>query len=85
MISKPDTIDQAREVLLGLIKPTCAEEGCVKYELHQNTTDFTFIEEWEDDESLDFHLESEHLVAAREKLGDLLAAPPHIRRYKLIN
>ncbi len=87
LISKPDTIERTREVLLRLVEPTCAEEGCIKYELHQNTadpTDFTFIEEWIDDASLDVHLDSEHLIAAREKLGDLLAVPADIRRYKLI-
>lgn len=87
LISKPDSIDETREVLLGLIGPTCAEEGCVAYELHQNTadpTDFTFIEEWTDDASLDAHLGSAHLAAAREKLGDLLAEPADIRRYRLI-
>mgnify|MGYP003389949702 CR=1 FL=1 len=88
LISKPDTIDQTREVLIGLVEPTRAEEGCIKYELHQNTsdpTDFTFIEEWTDDASLDVHLESEHLIEAREKLADLLAAPADIRRYRLIS
>lgn len=87
LISKPDSIDETREVLLGLITPTCAEAGCIKYELHQNTTDptdFSFIEEWTDDASLDAHLESAHLAAAREKLGDLLAEPADIRRYRLI-
>ncbi len=87
LISKPETIDATREVLLGLIEPTCAEDGCVTYELHQNTadpTDFTFIEEWADDASLDAHLESAHLTAAREKLSTLLAAPADIRRYTLI-
>lgn len=87
LISKPDSINETRDVLLGLIGPTCAEAGCVTYELHQNTadpTDFTFIEEWTDDASLDAHLESAHLAAAREKLGDLLAAPADIRRYRLI-
>ncbi|HMS08112.1 MAG TPA: putative quinol monooxygenase [Pyrinomonadaceae bacterium] len=87
LISKPDSIDETREVLLGLIEPTVAEAGCITYELHQNTadpTDFTFIEEWTDDASLDAHLESAHLAAAREKLGDLLAEPADIRRYRLI-
>ena len=87
LISKPDSIDETREVLLGLIEPTVAEAGCITYELHQNTadpTDFTFIEEWTDDASLDVHLESAHLAAAREKLGDLLAEPADIRRYRLI-
>lgn len=87
LISKQETVAETREVLLGLIKPTCAEAGCIKYELHQNTadpTDFTFIEEWTDDASLDAHLESAHLAAAREKLGDLLAEPADIRRYRLV-
>ncbi len=87
LISKPETVAETREVLLGLIGPTCDEDGCVTYELHQNTadpTDFTFIEEWTDDASLDAHLESAHLNTAREKLGELLAEPADIRRYKLI-
>lgn len=87
LISKVDSVDKTREVLLGLIEPTVAEAGCITYELHQNTadpTDFTFIEEWTDDASLDAHLESAHLAAAREKLGDLLAEPADIRRYRLI-
>lgn len=87
LISKRETIAETREVLLGLIGPTCSEEGCIKYELHQNTTDpmdFTFIEEWTDDASLDAHLGSAHLNAAREKLGGLLAEPADIRRYTLI-
>lgn len=87
LISRPDSINETREVLIGLIEPTCAEAGCISYELHQNTadpTDFTFIEEWTDDASLDAHLESAHLAAAREKLGDLLAEPADIRRYRLI-
>ena len=87
LISKVDSVDKTRDVLLGLIEPTCDEAGCIKSELHKNTadpTDFTFIEEWTDDASLDAHLESAHLAAAREKLGDLPAEPADIRRYRLI-
>lgn len=87
LISKPDTIEQTREVLLGLIEPTRAEDGCIAYELFQNNgdpTDFTFVEEWTDDAALDAHLESPHLIDARTKLGDLLAAEPDIRRYTLL-
>lgn len=87
LISKPDTIDETRDVLLGLIGPTRAESGCVVYELFQNNsdpTDFTFVEEWTDDAALDAHLESPHLLAAKTKLGDLLAAEPDIRRYTLL-
>jgi Uncharacterized conserved protein len=87
LISKPDTIEQTREVLLGLVEPTRLENGCIAYELFQNNsdpTDFTFVEEWTDDAALDAHLETPHLVDAGDKLGDLLAAEPDIRRYTLI-
>jgi quinol monooxygenase YgiN len=87
LIAKPETIDQTCEVLLGLIEPTRLEAGCIQYELHQNTadpTDLTFIEEWTDDESLDAHLQTAHIAEAIEKLNELLAAPPDIRRYRLI-
>jgi quinol monooxygenase YgiN len=87
LISKPDTIDKTREVLLGFIEPTRAEYGCIAYELFQNNndpTDFTFVEEWTDDAGLDAHLGSPHLIDAKTKLGDLLAAEPDIRRYTLL-
>ncbi len=85
--SKPDTVQQTKELLTGLIEPTRAEDGCVTYELLQNNndpTDFTFVEEWADDAALDAHLNSPHLGSALPLLADLLAAPPDIRRYSLI-
>ena len=87
LISKSDTIDETREVLIGLVEPTRVENGCIAYELFQNNgdpTDFTFVEEWTDDASLDAHLESSHVIDAKTKLGLLLAAEPDIRRYTLI-
>ena len=87
LTSKPETIDATRAALEGFIEPTRAEAGCVYYELMQNNadpTDFTFVEEWESNETLDAHLESPHITAFKEKAGDLLAAEPDIRRYTLI-
>jgi quinol monooxygenase YgiN len=87
LISKPDTIELTREILVGIVEPTRAENGCIAYELFQNNgdpTDFTFVEEWEDDAALDAHLETPHLIDAKAKLGDLLAAEPDIRRYTLL-
>lgn len=85
--ARPDTVDETKKVLLGLIEPTRAEEGCVNYELLQNNadpTDLTFVEEWSGDAALDAHLATPHLQSALERFGDLLAAPPDIRRYTLI-
>ena len=87
LTSKPETIAETRAALEGFIDPTRAEDGCILYVLMQNNddpTDFTFVEEWESDETLDAHLESPHLSAFKERAGDLLACDPDIRRYTLI-
>jgi len=85
--ARPDTVEETKKILLDLIGPTRAEEGCVTYELLQNNadpTDLTFIEEWSGDEALDAHLATPHIQNALERFGELLAASPDIRRYTLI-
>lgn len=87
LTSKPKTTAETRAALEGFIDPTRAEAGCIVYELMQNNddpTDFTFVEEWESDEALDAHLESPHILAFKERAGDLLACDPDIRRYTLL-
>jgi quinol monooxygenase YgiN len=86
--AKPDTINETRELLLSLIEPTRAEDGCVVYELLQNDADpadFTFVEEWTSGAALDAHLETEHLKRAAAMGADLFAAPADIRRYTLVS
>ncbi|HEX6280075.1 MAG TPA: putative quinol monooxygenase [Pyrinomonadaceae bacterium] len=85
--AKPEKVDETRELLLSLIEPTRVEEGCVTYELMQNTadpTDFTFVEEWTSDAALDAHLETEHLKRAAARGAELFAGPPDIRRYRFV-
>src|SRR5436309_813330 len=77
--------DQAlKNFLTKLIKPTQEEKGCLRYELHQNTSDpldFAFIEEWESHASIDHHLASPHIQAALPSIEEFVSAPPDIRRY----
>ena len=87
LTAKPDTVDKTRDALLTLIQRTRAEDGCIVYELMQNNedpVDFTFVEEWTDDESLDKHLESAHIRDLQSRAGELFSAPPDIRRYTLL-
>lgn len=87
LTSKPETIDETRAALEGFIEPTRAEAGCIYYELMQNNddpTDFTFVEEWESNETLNAHLESPHITAFKQRAGDLLSSDPDIRRYTFI-
>jgi quinol monooxygenase YgiN len=87
LTDRPEDIDETRSALEAFIDPTRAEAGCIYYELMQNNdepTDFTFVEEWESNETLDDHLESPHITAFKERAGELLACEPDIRRYTLI-
>jgi quinol monooxygenase YgiN len=72
------------EVLLqGLIEPTRAEAGCIRYELHANNEDpgeFTFLEEWTGEEALAAHFESVHIRDALELFPDLLDGQLELRR-----
>jgi quinol monooxygenase YgiN len=83
----PDKVDAVRSILIELIEPTREEQGCLVYELLQNKsdpTDFTFIEEWEGNPSLNSHAASDHMKSVGAKLRDVLAAPTDIRRYSVV-
>jgi quinol monooxygenase YgiN len=82
--SMPGKEDDLRRVLLSLIEPTRAEEGCIQYDLHVHATDpgrFVFYENWASREHLDRHLSSPHLTVAIGTAGDWLAEPPSIETY----
>ena len=87
IVAKPDTVDEVQRILVGLVAPTRAEEGCVVYELLQNRTDptdFTFVEEWASDASFEKHHTTAHIRSAFPKLEVLVAATPDIRTYWVI-
>jgi quinol monooxygenase YgiN len=70
-----DKAEELKKVCLGLIEPTRKENGCISYELYQDSANagiFTFVEEWESREHLDVHLKSPHLVAAGEAFGKIV-------------
>lgn len=84
----PDKVEAVEAVLREMIEPTRQEPGCIKYQLLQNNsqpTDFTFVEEWTDNEALNAHAASSHIQAAFVvKLKGLLAAVADIRIYHLL-
>lgn len=80
--ASPDHVSAVRELLSGLVEPTRKESGCVTYQLLQNRkdpTDFTFVEEWQNDSAFEAHLSSAHVQQALPKLESITAEPPDIR------
>lgn len=84
IVARPDTIDEVRQVLSGMIAPTRREDGCLKYELYQNAvdpTDFTFVEEWTDGAALDKHAAAPHIAGVQARLRQITAVPTDVRKY----
>lgn len=87
VIALPDQVEPLKELLTSIVEPTRQEPGCLWYELLQNQqdpTDFTFVEEWENQDYLNAHLKSEPLKKAMNQLPGLVARDPDIRCYDLI-
>ena len=77
-----------KETLLGLIQPSRADEGCIRYDLHEdpeNPALFMFHEIWTGKEALDKHLGTPHLQEFIKKSEDLLAEPLHVTIWKKIS
>lgn len=83
----PDHVSEVQQILMTLIEPTRKEPGCIQYQLYQNLadkTDFTFVEEWENNSFIDVHLQSAHLAKVITQISGLLATSADIRRYNLL-
>jgi len=82
--ARPDQVEEARQVLAGLVEPTHAEAGCILYALHQGVDDptrFAFVERWASREAIDAHLASPHVAALLERVDELFAETPDIVLY----
>jgi len=77
---KPGNEDEVERILRGLIEPSQADVGCIKYALHRGLDDpssFAMVERWTSREALDDHLQQPHVAAVAEALP-LLEGQPHV-------
>ncbi len=85
IIARQGEESRVRDELLKLVEPSRAEPGCRKYELFvnkENPSDFVFMEQYENDNAFQAHMDSKHVAAAIAQAVPLLASPPDIRRYR---
>ncbi len=71
--AKSENRNLVRMKCLCMLEPTRKEEGCVNYDFYDDNDDeniFVFIENWEDEEALQKHSESEHLKSFLQNLDD---------------
>jgi quinol monooxygenase YgiN len=66
--------EQLRKILVAMLKPTRAEQGCRLYELYESNNRglFYFYEEWESQVALDRHTETLHYKQLAQSVRNLL-------------
>jgi len=87
LVARPAKADELQTLLVGLIEPTRAEDGCLQYDLWRNTEnsdEFRFIEQWESAAALDAHLATPHLQHALSLFPGLLAEDLDLQKYSLV-
>ena len=81
---RPDRREEAVRVALAMAEATRAEAGCLGYRFYVDLAEpntFLIFEEWESDEALARHFETEHMRIFRENLPGLVGGAPSIHRY----
>jgi quinol monooxygenase YgiN len=78
---RPEALNQALPILERLVETTRQESGCRRYDLYRHTAaegDFTLIEEWTDQASLDAHGSRPTFQSSLAALGPLASGPSHL-------
>ncbi len=84
---KPETKAQFLEMAKELVACSRQEEGNISYILHENLKDelqLTYIEQWESEEALQLHNESEHFKRLVPQMNALTAKPSEVFLYREI-
>ena len=79
---KAECVDEFLALSKVLVEKTNAlDSGCIRYELCRDINDplhFIMLEEWEDQKSLDGHINSKHFNEIVPKFGNLTAKPSEV-------
>ncbi|MFC4778290.1 putative quinol monooxygenase [Paenibacillus sp. GCM10023252] len=84
--AKPGHEAELYEAMKRVVPFSQSEQGCITYKLHQSADDpavYVFYEIWQDEQSLQKHLASDHYRAYREQ-ADQLAASREVYRLRMV-
>lgn len=82
--SKDTSRETLKPLLMNLVEPIRHDYGCISCHLTQHKDDlneFTFIEEWQNQASLDSHLASKHIQDAVIQITPHLSKPLELHIY----
>ncbi len=81
---KPECREQAYKLASLLEQETRKEPGCFMYTFYADRNDpstFFIFEEWESDEALAKHFQTEHMKQFMQQAPQILAGPPVAKKY----
>lgn len=84
--AKPGKREEIISKSQNLIKYTRLEPGCISYNLYASTEDedaLVMIEQWENKEVLDTHMQTDHFKAFGAAVSDILAEELGIDLYSV--
>lgn len=84
-VIKDDEREKYIQLSRELIEKSRQEEGCISYGLYQdinNSSIFTFIEEWQDQKAIELHNNSEHFKRIVPILAELKIEKGEVNLYK---
>ncbi len=85
ILVKPEKYTDAVAAMSVMSAETQKEHGCVTYQFYEDITtpnQFLVYEIWESTDDLKAHSKSDHMGVFRQQMGDILAAPTDIHRYR---
>jgi quinol monooxygenase YgiN len=73
---KNECVEAFKKETVGLITTTRSEVGCISYNLFEDVFvpgNFVFVEEYKNQEAVDYHLSSAHLKSFGEKAANFFS------------
>lgn len=80
----PERREEALHLAQRMAELTAAEAGCVSYRFYADPDDpaaLFIFEEWENEEALAHHFQTEHMAWFQAQMPPFLAGPLRIKRY----
>ena len=84
IISKENMLNKIVDEAKPLIEATRAEEGCIDYNLYnlaEGDNTLLFVEKWDSEDSLKFHLKQAHFIEFGSAIEEYLATDLDISVY----
>lgn len=82
--AQEEKLQEILEMYKEMVELTRKENGCIKYELYQDTNNpaiITMIEEWESRSALEAHLNSEHFLRIIPQVKPFMIKPTDMNIY----